>query len=148
MKGAKISDFYFNSGTSCERLSVDVLQRVFNYDKVDKSAALIENNDNIPKALYALAYKWLSAQHTFNSGEDAMVSSNKEFLVLCDTHDVGSLKSFVAEVASLEEEGAVPNLTYYKVWQITYVIMACARHHPEETSSDRIEGELSEVLDI
>lgn len=152
VEDARVDDLCFSSGTSCERLSFNVLQRILNSEKVGKSASWIENNDKMPKALHALAHTWFSGKHTFNQKEDVLVPSNKKFLVFCGTEDVGSLKSFVAEAASWKpnqtEDYPILNRTYYKIWQIAYVLVACARHHLVESNCDRIEAKISNLLGI
>ena len=150
MQVAGAGEFQFSSGTPCEQLPCDFLQRVFKDDQCKKSRGLIDNNDKIPKALHSLAHKWLSGKHQFGVGKDVMVSSDKGFLVLCATEDAGSLKSFVAEVEPAEEYqgSAALNQTHYKVWQIAYVLMTCARQQRCASLSERVEGEVSRVLGI
>ncbi len=150
MDNAETSAFEFSSGTTCEQISLELLQRILGHGKVEKSTALIERNDKTPKALHALAYTHLFEKRNFNASENIVFSPNKKFLVFCATNEVGSLKSFVAEVGSAEanQESAVLNRTYYKIWQIAHVLMSCARHHLDESECNHVESEISKILGI
>ncbi|GAX17254.1 hypothetical protein FisN_10Lh112 [Fistulifera solaris] len=99
---AETTAFEFSSGTTCERISFELLQRILGKGKVEKSTALIKTNDKTPKALHALAYTYLYEKRKFNANENVVLSPHKKFLVLCATNEVGSLESFVAEVGSTE----------------------------------------------